>query len=233
LMRIILIILFCFFSWSRVHAQEGVTGHQTLLRELTPGVADDIFDPQKAVVYERRNFPTRNDRVVQEVNLKKPANQYLDSVFNIYGDVRSIVDVIKEPALRKKIPIYAVIQDSLEKLALLDIKALKNDIDGVNSKLDRLVMVQLWSYIDSNHYFVPTTIAIGLGYSNNEMNTAPIFWVRYNDIERFLWRYKYIDERGKTERLTKYFEELDCRVVHPGKQYIDVHVHHRKSNSIK
>lgn len=215
-MRIALTMLLCFFSWSLAHAQEGATGHQTLLSELTPGVADDIFDPQKAVPPTEKLIPTWKKIIVTEIDLTIVENQMLDSLYNFYGERATFRQMMCESVLRRKVQAYTGMNKGNPGFTAIKPKIAREMIEkAAMLPVDRIVLLEEWTYFEQKGYLIAKNLAIAIAYRNSEAETVPLFWTVFPEISTIFGRYKFNTSEGNTKKLTEYFERRGFEAVMP------------------
>lgn len=218
-MRITLITLLSFFSWSLAYAQKKATGHETFLSELSPGVADDIFDRKKAVPPVEQLIPTWKKTIVTEIDLTIPENQMLDSLYNFYGERATFRQMMCESVLRRKVQAYTGMNNKNPGFTAIKPKTVREIIENAAMlQVDRIVLLEEWTYFEQKSYLIAKNLAIAIAYRNSEAETVPLFWSVFPEISTILGRYKFNTVDGNAKKLSDYFERRGFEAVMP---YLD------------
>ncbi len=218
-MRTILIILLCFLNWSGAYAQKKVTGHETFLSELSPGVADDIFDPKKPGTPAEQLIPTWKKTIVTEIDLAIPENRMLDSLYNFYGEKATFRQMMCESVLRRKVLAYMGMNKDNPGFTAIKPKIMRQIIEeSAALQVDRIVLLEEWIYFNENNYLIAKNLAIAIAYRNSEAETVPLFWTVFPEISTIFGRYKFNTTEGNKKTLSEYFERRGFEAVMP---YLD------------
>lgn len=213
-MKVYLVIILSVVVYINAGAQERV--ESSLPREMTPGVADDIFDPQKAATFAEKLIPTWKKTIVTEIDLTIPENQMLDSLYNFYGERTSFSQMMCESVLRRKAQAYTGMNKDNPGFTAIRPKTVRQMIEETATQLvDRIVLLEEWTYFEQKDYLIAKNLAIAIAYMNSEAETVPLFWTVFPETSTIFGRYKFNTTAGDKKTLSEYFEHRGFEAVMP------------------
>lgn len=210
---IILSVVIC------INAGAQETVELSLPKEMIPGVADDIFNPKKVATHAENVIPTWKKTIVTEIDLAIPENQMLDSLFNFYGEKTTFKEMMCESVLRRKVQAYTGMNKDNPGFTAIKPKVVRQMIEeAVTLQVDRIVLLEEWTYFEQKNYLIAKNLAIAIAYRNSEAETVPLFWTVFPEISAIFGRYKFNTSEGNTKKLSEYFERRGFEAVMP---YLD------------